>query len=215
MIPIGDDNPRRNFPLVNYLLILANILVFVLELNSPDSFLVTYSFIPARFTANPPGYFLTLLTSMFLHGGWLHLGGNMLFLWIFGDNVEDRLGHIAYLGFYLLCGIAGNLAQYAFSATSNILVLGASGAIAGVMGAYIILFPGARIRVLISIIPVRVPAYVAIGIWIILQVVSGLGTIGGGAVAGGVAYLAHVGGFALGLVLGLFASSKSNIDMNY
>ena len=215
MLPIGDDNPRRTFPLVNYALIAANVLIFLVELSTGDNFVATFSFIPGLFHSDPGGNFLTIITSTFLHAGWLHLLGNMLFLWIFGDNVEDRLGHIAYLGFYLLCGIAGNLAQYAFSATSNILVLGASGAIAGVMGAYIVMFPGAHIRVLISIIPVRVPAYVAIGIWIILQVVSGLGTIGGGAAAGGVAYLAHVGGFALGLVLGLFASSKSNIDMNY
>ena len=208
MIPIGDDNPRRSFPGIMYLLILINILVFVVELNSSEAFITTWAFVPARFAANPPSYFLTILTSMFLHGSWLHVLGNMLFLWIFGDNVEDRLGHIAFLGFYLVCGVAGTLAQFAVSSGSAILVLGASGAVAGVMGAYIVMFPGSRIRVLITIIPVRVPAYIAIGVWIILQAVSGLGSFGGTAAAGGVAYLAHVGGFFVGLVLALLAGGS-------
>lgn len=209
MIPIGDDNPRRLFPLINYVLILTNVVVFLVELNAGDDFVMTYSFIPSLFHANPLGYFLTIITSTFLHAGWLHLLGNMLFLWIFGDNVEDRLGHSTYLGFYLLCGVAATLAQYAASANAQILILGASGSIAGVMGAYIVLFPGARIRVLVSIIPVRVPAWAAIGVWIIIQAVSGLSSFGGGAAAGGVAYLAHVGGFFTGLLLVLITGASS------
>jgi membrane associated rhomboid family serine protease len=208
MLPFGDDNPRRTFPWVNYALILINILVFLVEQSFGDNFVATYSFNPSLFHADPAGYFLTIITSTFLHAGWLHLGGNMLFLWIFGDNVEDNLGHFGYLVFYLVCGVAATLSQYAFSANADILVLGASGSIAGVMGAYIVLFPGARVRVLISIFPVRVPAWLAIGVWILIQAFSGLASFGGDSAAGGVAYLAHIGGFFTGLILALPASHR-------
>ena len=211
MLPIGDDNPRRRFPLINYALIAANVLVFLIELNFGDNFVYTYSFTPSLFHANPASYFLTIITSTFLHAGWLHLLGNMLFLWIFGDNVEDRLGHMGYLVFYLVCGAAATLAQYAAAPNAEIIVLGASGSIAGVMGAYIVFFPGARVRVLVTIIPVRVPAWIAIGIWIALQVLSGVGTFGGDAAAGGVAYLAHVGGFFTGAFIALLANQQHEV----
>ena len=209
MLPIGDDNnPRRTFAWVNYALILVNFLVFLAELSLGDDFVSAFSFIPSLFHADPAGYFITIITSTFLHAGWLHLLGNMLFLWIFGDNVEDRLGHIGYLGFYLVCGVAATLAQYAASANAEILVLGASGSIAGVMGAYIVLFPGNRVRVLVSFFPVLVPAWIAIGVWILIQAFSGLASFGGDAAAGGVAYLAHIGGFFTGAFLGLLASQR-------
>jgi membrane associated rhomboid family serine protease len=156
----------------------------------------------------PGSVYLTLLTSMFMHGGLMHLFGNMLFLWIFGDNLEDRIGHARYLVFYLLCGVLASLAHVfttlAFSeGGSGLLVpsLGASGAISGVLGGYILLFPHRRVRVLISYFLTEVPAYVALGLWFVFQFVSGLGILGGGAQEGGVAYAAHIGGFIAGLAL--------------
>ena len=146
---------------------------------------------------------------MFMHAGWVHLGGNMLYLWIFGDNVEDRLGHMKFTIFYLLCGIGATLAQLAFSLGSNVPNLGASGAIAGVLGAYILLFPQAKIRVLQGQRVVQVPALIVIGIWIVLQFFSGIGSIADTAKTGGVAYMAHIGGFVAGLVLALFLRGSS------
>src|SRR4030042_5387185 len=149
MFPIGDDNSgRRTVPLVTYALIALNVLFFFVELNGGDAFIKRWAFVPSRFLANPFGNFLTLFTSMFMHAGLVHLGGNMLYLWIFGDNVEDRFGHIKFTIFYLLCGLAGTAAQLVFSLDSNVPNLGASGAIAGVLGAYILLFPQGRGRVL-------------------------------------------------------------------
>src|SRR6266496_4752906 len=151
MFPIGDDDTsRRTFPLVTYALIALNLLFFFVELSGGDAFIEKWAFVPSRFLANPSGDFLTLFTSMFMHAGWLHLGGNMLYLWIFGDNVEDSFGHVKFLVFYLLCGIAATMAQLAFSSTSNIPNLGASGAIAGVLGAYILLFPRGQVKVLMG-----------------------------------------------------------------
>ena len=143
----------------------------------------------------PAGDFLTIFTSMFMHAGWLHLGGNMLYLWIFGDNVEDRFGHLKFMIFYLLCGIAATFAQLAFSTGSNVPNLGASGAIAGVLGAYILMFPQGKVRVLMGRGVIPVPALIVIGLWIVLQFFSGIGSIANTADTGGVAYMAHIGGF--------------------
>jgi membrane associated rhomboid family serine protease len=202
MLPIGDDNSaRRTVPLVTYALIVLNVLFFFLELSGGDAFIMKWAFVPSRFLANPGGEFLTLISSMFMHAGWLHLGGNMLYLWIFGDNVEDRFGHAKFTIFYLLCGLAATFAQLAFSLESNIPNLGASGAIAGVLGAYILLFPQGRVRVLQGQRIIQVPALMAIGLWIVLQLFSGIGSIAGSADTGGVAYMAHIGGFVAGFVL--------------
>jgi membrane associated rhomboid family serine protease len=202
MFPIGDDNrSRRTFPLVTYVLIALNVLFFLVELSGGDAFIMKWAFVPARFLANPMADFLTLFTAMFMHAGWLHLGGNMLYLWIFGDNVEDRLGHIKFIIFYLLCGIAATFAQLAFNATSSVPNLGASGAIAGVLGAYILMFPQGKVNVLMGRGVIPMPALVVIGLWIVLQFFSGIGSIANTADTGGVAYIAHIGGFIAGFVL--------------
>jgi membrane associated rhomboid family serine protease len=152
--------------------------------------------------ADPAGDFLTLFTSMFMHAGWLHLGGNMLYLWIFGDNVEDRFGHVPYLIFYLLCGIAATFAQLMFSLGSSIPNLGASGAIAGVLGSYIVLFPQGRVQVLMGRAVTTASALIVIGLWIVLQFFSQIAAItSASADSGGVAYMAHIGGFIAGVVL--------------
>ena len=166
----------------------------------------TSSFMPgllcqSRFFSSPVESMITLFTSMFLHAGWLHLGGNMLYLLIFGDNVEDRFGHFKFLIFYILCGLAAGLAQFAVSMFTDNPTLGASGAIAGVLAAYLILFPGRRIRVLLAAWIVNLPALLVIGAWIVIQLVSGLGTLSDATSTGGVAYMAHIGGFAAGLIL--------------
>jgi len=202
MLPIGDDDSsRRTVPLVTYALITLNVLFFFVELGSGDAFIEKWAFVPSRFLANPAGDFLTLFTSMFMHAGWVHLGGNMLYLWIFGDNVEDRFGHLKFTIFYLLCGLAATFAQLAFSVGSNLPNLGASGAIAGVLGAYILLFPQGRVRVLQGQQVIQVSALIVIGIWIVLQFLSGIGSIVNTAQTGGVAYMAHIGGFLAGVVL--------------
>jgi membrane associated rhomboid family serine protease len=202
MFPIGDDNrSRRTFPLVTYILIALNVLFFLVELSSGDAFIMKWAFVPGRFLANPMADSLTLFTSMFMHAGWLHLGGNMLYLWIFGDNVEDRLGHIKFIIFYLLCGIAATFAQMAFNAASSVPNLGASGAIAGVLGAYILMFPQGKVNVLMGRGVIPMPALVVIGLWIVLQFFSGIGSIANTADTGGVAYIAHIGGFIAGFVL--------------
>jgi rhomboid family protein len=202
MFPIGDDDSsRRTVPLVTYALIALNVLFFFVEQSGGDAFVVKWAFVPRRFSANPAGDFPTLFTSMFMHAGWLHLGGNMLYLWIFGDNVEDRFGHINFIIFYLLCGLAASFAQLAFSLGSSVPNLGASGAIAGVLGAYILLFPQGSVRVLQGQQVVQVPALIVIGLWILLQFFSGIGSISNSAQSGGVAYMAHIGGFLAGLVL--------------
>jgi membrane associated rhomboid family serine protease len=204
MFPIGDDNStRKTAPVVVYALIALNLALFFAELNGGDPFIVRWAFVPRRFLADAAGGFVTVFTSMFMHGGWMHLGGNMLYLWIFGDNVEDRFGHMKFLVFYLLCGIAATFAQMAFNPGSNVPNVGASGAIAGVLGAYILLFPGARVRVLMGRGVVPMPALVVIGLWIILQLVSGIGSIAPTTDTGGIAYMAHIGGFAAGFVLTL------------
>jgi len=202
MFPIGDDNSgRQTFPVVTYALIALNVLFFFVELNGGDPFVNQWAFVPSRFLANPSADFPTLFTSMFMHAGWVHLGGNMLYLWIFGDNVEDRLGHGLFTIFYFLCGLAATGAQLMFSAGSHIPNLGASGAIAGVLGGYLILFPQGRVRVLARGGVVQMPALMVIGLWIVLQLFSGVGSISNAADTGGVAYMAHIGGFAAGCLL--------------
>lgn len=239
LFPIADENhDRRSTPWVNYVLILINIFVFVFlqGLGSNDRFTYAFSTVPAeiitgrdivtpdRIVVEPitgqrmalPGLqptaipvWLTLITSMFMHGGIAHIFGNMLFLWIFGDNIEDRLGHIRYLIFYLVCGVLAGLAHvfstamFAGDNAGSLLVpsLGASGAISGVLGAYILLFPTKRVTVLLSWFVTQVPAFIAIGLWFVFQLISGLGVLGAGSQQGGVAYAAHIGGFIAGLAL--------------
>ena len=202
MFPIGDDDTgRRTTPVVTFALIALNVLFFFLELSGGDALIEQWAFVPRRFLANPSGDFLTIFTSMFMHAGWLHLLGNMLYLWIFGDNVEDRFGHIKFIVFYLLCGIAATFAQLAFATGSNVPSLGASGAIAGVLGAYILMFPQGKVKVLQGQQVIQVPALIVIGLWIVLQLFSGIGSIANTAEAGGVAYMAHIGGFVAGFVL--------------
>ena len=245
MIPIADDDSDRTVtPLINYLLIAANIAVFVLlqGMGTNDRFTYAFSTVPqeivsgqdvvtpARTVQDPasgqtfrqPGLqptpltvYLTLLIAVFMHGGIPHLSGNMLYLWIFGDNLENALGHLRYLSFYLVCGVLASLAHvFATAATGgNMLVpsLGASGAISGVLGGYTLLFPGRRVRMLMGRGTTEMPAWVSIGMWFLFQVVAGMGMLGGGSQAGGVAYAAHVGGFVAGLVLvKLFAAGHSS-----
>jgi membrane associated rhomboid family serine protease len=205
MLPIGDDNStRRTIPVVTYLLIVANFLVFFIELANGDTFINTWSFVPAVYQANHLFGWITIFTSMFMHAGWLHILGNMLYLWIFGDNVEDQLGHGKFLLFYLLCGIAANFAQMAIDPTSQIGSLGASGAIAGVLAGYLILFPRQRVRVLLLNFIVPMPAIVVIGIWFILQIFSEFN-----GAADGVAYMAHIGGFIAGLILVMILRNRN------
>ncbi|MBA4375791.1 MAG: rhomboid family intramembrane serine protease [Anaerolinea sp.] len=210
MLPIGDDNSqRRLIPVVTWGLVAINLVVFLLELAGGDSFIMTWSFIPARFITNPAADFITLFTAMFMHAGWMHLGGNMLYLLIFGDNVEDRFGHFKFLVFYILAGLVASFAQFAVSMFSDIPNLGASGAIAGVLAAYLLLFPKGRVRVLVMRWIVYMPAIIVIGAWILLQLVSGIGSISSAADTGGVAYMAHIGGFVAGLVLTLFFRGRA------
>ena len=202
MLPISDDNSsRKTFPIITYALIALNLLIFFLELTGGDAFILSWSFIPGRFLSNPAGEFITIFSAMFMHAGWIHLLGNMLYLWIFGDNVEDRVGHFKFLLFYLACGIAATFAQFILSASSNIPNLGASGAIAGVLGAYLLLFPRGKVMMLFFRIITPVPAWVALGFWIVLQLISGAGSLATAGQTGGVAYMAHIGGFITGMIL--------------
>jgi membrane associated rhomboid family serine protease len=202
VIPLRDVIPSRTTPVVTVTLIVANALVFLFQQSLGDrelqAFVMTWGLVPAAFS------WLAVLTSMFLHGGWAHFLGNMLYLWIFGDNVEDRLGHARYLGFYLLCGLAAALLQVAFSAGSRVPMVGASGAIAGVLGGYFVMFPRSRVLTLIPIFIVvqlvEVPAIVLLGLWFALQLLSGVGSLGQTADVGGVAFWAHAGGFVVGMV---------------
>lgn len=238
VFPLYDDNSdRTTTPVVNYVLIAINILVFVFlqQLGNNDRFTYAYSTVPAEIVTGrdvqtadrevvipvtgqhvlipglqptPLTVYLTLITSLFMHGGFAHLFGNMLFLWIFGDNIEHRMGHVRYLIFYLVCGVLASLAHvmttvmFATSPASLLIPsLGASGAISGVLGGYIVLHPTRRVTVILFRFLTDVPAYVAIGIWFAFQLISGLGILGGGSQEGGVAYAAHIGGFIAGLVL--------------
>jgi membrane associated rhomboid family serine protease len=210
MLPTGDDNrSRRITPIVTYILIVLNVIFFLIELNGGDPFVVKWAFVPTRFLANPVAESPTLFTSMFMHAGLLHIGGNMLYLWIFGDNVEDGFGHVKFVIFYLICGLAATGAQLAFSLDSSIPNLGASGAIAGVLGAYLLLYPKARVSVLSGRGVIPVPALLVIGLWFVLQLFSGIGSLFDTADSGGVAYMAHIGGFVAGLVLALLLRGKA------
>ena len=216
MLPIGDDNSgERTFPIVTYALIALNVLFFFFELGGGDAFVKEWAFVPSRFLANPPADAGTIFTSMFMHAGWMHLGGNMLYLWIFGDNVEDRFGHGTFAAFYLLCGLAATFAQLLFSPGSNVPNLGASGAIAGVLGAYLLLFPNGRVRVMQNQQVVQMPAVTVLGFWIVLQVFSGIGSISNTADTGGVAYMAHIGGFAAGCVLTMALRGRRQLQTAY
>ena len=215
MIPLRDSVPARSLPGVTWALIGVNVFVFLHELAlgpGLDEFLRTWGFIPARYfhlavtdPGNWAGRTLPLVTSMFLHGGWAHLLGNMLYLWIFGDNVEDRLGHVRYLVFYLLSGMAAGLAQAYLYPDSAVPTIGASGAISGVLGAYLVLFPTARVLTLIPLLfffpVVEVPAALYLGFWFLMQLLSGVLDLGLGGGGGGVAVWAHVGGFLVGMAL--------------
>jgi membrane associated rhomboid family serine protease len=204
MMPLGDDNSgRRLTPIVTYVLIALNVLMFFLELNNGNAFIDRWAFVPQRFLADPVGEFVTLFTSMFMHAGWLHLLGNMLYLWIFGDNVEDRLGHGLFLVFYILSGLAATFAQLALNTDSTIPNVGASGAIAGVLGAYLVMFPRGRVRVLMGRMIVPMSALIVIGFWFLLQLFSQISvfTASTQTEGGGVAYMAHIGGFIAGVIL--------------
>jgi membrane associated rhomboid family serine protease len=207
MFPIGDDNTaRRSLPVVTYALIAANVLFFLVELSGGQAFIQQWAFIPRRFTQDPYDAAPTLFTAMFMHAGWLHLGGNMLYLWIFGDNIEDRFGPVKFLAFYLVCGLAATFAQYYISPNSRIPNVGASGAIAGILGSYLLLFPHARVRVLLYNQIVHMPALFVLGFWIALQIFAGAGALFTTAQTedtGGVAYMAHVGGFVAGFLVAL------------
>ena len=214
MIPLRDRNPSYTLPFVNYFLIAANIAVFLFELSlgeNLDPFFDRFAVVPVKLVGGFVRYEFTpflvfpVLTSMFLHGGWMHIIGNMLFLHIFGDNVEDKLGHVRYFFFYLLGGIAASLTQIFINPASQIPMVGASGAIAGVLGAYVFMFPRAKVLTLIPIFfffqLVELPAALFLGLWFLLQILSGVLALGIGGDAGGVAWWAHIGGFACGAVL--------------
>jgi len=234
MLPIGDDNTGRTItPIVNYLLIAVNVAVFVFlqGLGSNERFTYAFSTVPEEIITGhdvaepvtikdpvsgevagtieleptPIPVWLTLITSMFMHGGIAHIFGNMLYLWIFGDNLEDAMGHLRYLIFYLVCGVLASLAHVfattMFGGNPYLPSLGASGAISGVLAGYLVLFPSRRVRILMFRTIQEVPAIWAIGIWFVFQLISGIGVLGSGSQAGGVAYAAHIGGFIAGLVL--------------
>ena len=202
LFPIGDDNSmRKSVPVVTYGLIALNVIIFLFELNAGEPFIRQWAVTPRRLVNDPAGNFMTVFTAMFMHGGWLHLLGNMLYLWIFGDNVEDRMGQAKFLLFYLICGVAATLAQVAFSPGSGIPNLGASGAISGVLAAYLVLFPRGQVKVLMGRGVVMMPALIVIGLWILLQLINGAGSITNTAETGGVAYMAHIGGFVAGFLL--------------
>jgi membrane associated rhomboid family serine protease len=221
MIPLSDENPTRSFPIITIALVAANILVFLYELSlgpRTDAFIRACAFIPAELVTGqdipPPDCvqppYLTILTSMFMHGGFLHIASNMLYLWIFGNNVEDSMGAIKYLLFYLFSGVVAALTQTFVTITftpqtADIPNLGASGAVAGVLGAYLVLFPGARVKTLVMLgffLTISyVPAMVLLGLWFLLQLLQGVGSLGAGEAQGGIAIWAHIGGFVTGLVL--------------
>jgi membrane associated rhomboid family serine protease len=221
VIPLRDRNPTRRTPLVTISLIVACFAAFALELSitaaggdpALERFFERWGAVPADITValDQGNYFgqatLGMVTSMFLHGGWLHILGNMLFLWIFGNNVEDRMGRIPFLLFYLVGGIAAALTQVAIDPRSTIPLVGASGAIAAALGAYIVLFPGARILSLVFLgffyQLLEVPALILLGFWFLLQLVSGFGAFDAETAQGGVAFFAHIGGFVLGVVVGV------------
>jgi membrane associated rhomboid family serine protease len=223
MFPIGDENEHTGLAFVTITLIVLNVVAFLNEINRPaeavQAFIFAWGVVPREYVAGtdlppfiPVPYWSTILTSMFLHGGWGHLGGNMLFLWIFGDNIEHRLGHLRFVVFYLLCGLAASLAHILFNSGSIVPAVGASGAISGVLGGYLLMFPRNRVYVLTWGGVMAVPALFMLGLWIVTQFINGVGSIAvtdETSAAGGVAYMAHIGGFVAGLVLApLFAAGR-------
>ena len=220
MFPIGDERVRGGPPaVVMYGLIALNVLAFLVELSQPSdaalqSFIQAWGVVPREYSVArdlpptiPLPFWSTLLTSMFLHGGWMHLGGNMLYLWIFGDNLEKVMGAVRFLIFYLVCGLAASFAHIVFGSGSNIPAVGASGAISGVLGGYLVLFPHNRVRVLTRGGIASVPALVVLGFWIVIQFINGLGAMATTSETGGVAYMAHIGGFVAGVVLVKFMAA--------
>lgn len=219
MIPLHDDPKSRSVPVVTIGLIVINVLLFLYELSlgdRVDTFLQAFGAVPAEIASGhdvapsaPLGnVYLTLFTSMFLHGGFLHLASNMVYLWVFGDNVEDTFGHVGYILFYLLCGLVAGLAQILIDVGSDLPSIGASGAIAGVLGAYLILYGSAQVRTLVFLGPIillpRVPAMLLIGFWFVTQLISGIGVLTERThQTGGVAFWAHIGGFVAGVLLAL------------
>lgn len=213
MIPIGDDDTAGPAAIVTTALIVINVAIFFFEIARPSeaalqSFIQAWGVVPREYAARkdfvptiPFPYWSTVLTSMFLHGGWGHLGGNMLYLWIFGDNIERVLGHARFLVFYLICGIAAGLAHIVFNLGSMVPTVGASGAISGVLGGYLMLFPRNRVHVMSYRGVVAVPAFYMLGLWILLQFVNGVGAVATTDETAGIAYAAHVGGFFAGMVL--------------
>jgi len=226
VIPIKDDNPTRHLPWVTIALIALNVAVFIYESSLGDAalvqFITEWGFVPTRFLNDPfsAHEIATLITSMFLHAGWLHIGGNMLYLWIFGNNIEDRFGWLGFVGFYLVAGAIATGAQVAAGGLSSIPQLGASGAIAGVLGAYAILYPRASI---VTIIPIfffievaTVPAFLVIGFWFLLQLGNGFASLAPEvAQGGGVAWFAHIGGFAAGLAIALAYAAQQQLSRRY
>ena len=223
MFPIGDEQvPGGPPPIVTWGLIALNVLAFFIELSQPSeaalqSFIQSWGVVPREYSAAqdlpptiPVPFWSTLLTSMFLHGGWMHLGGNMLYLWIFGDNLEKIMGAARFVLFYLVCGLAASFAHIMFGSSSNIPAVGASGAISGVLGGYLLLFPSNRVRVLTRGGVAHVPALVVLGLWIVIQFINGVGSMAQTSETGGVAYMAHIGGFVAGLALvKLFAAGRA------
>jgi membrane associated rhomboid family serine protease len=212
MIPIRDENPTRRFPVINYMLLGLNVVVWLWELNVEQSgatwLTAAYGLVPRRLLGDPGGEAFTIVLSMFMHGSWAHVAGNMLFLYIFGDNVEDALGHWRYVAFYLTSGLCAAAAQIFVDPSSTIPMVGASGAIAGVLGGYMVLFPRAPITVLNPVFPMWFligpvlvfPAWLVMGEWFVMNFFMGTGSLGTG-VQGGVAFFAHIGGFLAGLLL--------------
>jgi membrane associated rhomboid family serine protease len=217
MIPIKDDNPTRTFPFMNWALIAINVVVFIYQVQLPrhagQAFLIHNATVPMRIPAFLAGYlgfkmaFYPMFTSMFLHGGLMHLLGNMLFLYVFGDNVEDYFGHLGYLIFYLLCGIGSGFIHVLFNLHSSLPAIGASGAISGVMGAYAVLYPRANVVMLFIVFLIPIPALLVLGYWFVLQFLEGIGEFGASA-NGGVAWWAHIGGFLIGLVTAWIAKKR-------
>lgn len=214
MLPIGDDRVQGPPAIVTFGLIALNVLAFLLELAQPSegalqSFIQAWGVVPREYSVArdlpptiPLPFWTTLFTSMFLHGGWMHLGGNMLYLWIFGDNLEKVMGAVRFLLFYVACGLAASFAHIVFGSGSTVPAVGASGAISGVLGGYLLLFPRNQVRVLTRGGIMSVPAIVVLGFWIVIQLINGVGSIATTSeTGGGVAYMAHVGGFVAGLLL--------------
>lgn len=212
MIPISDINPRRKFPLITVILIVVNTIIFIYQssIRNPNIFIYKYALIPANLFRVGGYEYLKLITSMFLHGNLLHLIGNMLYLWVFGDNIENNLGSFLFVIFYLLAGIIAGLTHALIYASSNIPTIGASGAIAGVLGAYFYLYPNAKVLAFVPIFYfftiVPVPAYIFLGLWFILQLIPGF--VYFGKMGSGVAFWAHIGGFIGGIILIILFGKK-------